>query len=105
MKIFSAPDHRQRSVSMSSVTPIVFVVDDDISVRESLEALIRFAGWQPETFASAQEFCHTHRSRFRIAWCWTSVFRGSMVSICRSASLPIGSICQSSSLPGMATYP
>jgi FixJ family two-component response regulator len=41
---------------MLSATPIVFVVDDDISVRESLEALIRFAGWQPETFASAQEF-------------------------------------------------
>jgi FixJ family two-component response regulator len=36
--------------------PVVFVVDDDISVRESLEALIRFAGWKPETFASAQEF-------------------------------------------------
>ena len=36
--------------------PIVFVVDDDISVRESLELLIQFAGWQPETFASAEEF-------------------------------------------------
>jgi FixJ family two-component response regulator len=34
----------------------VFVVDDDISVRESLELLIQSAGWQPETFASAQEF-------------------------------------------------
>jgi len=34
----------------------VFVVDDDISVRESLELLIRSEGWQPETFASAQEF-------------------------------------------------
>jgi FixJ family two-component response regulator len=41
---------------MSDPTPIVFVVDDDVSVRESLEALIRWAGWQPETFASAQEF-------------------------------------------------
>jgi FixJ family two-component response regulator len=41
---------------MSDTTPIVFVVDDDVSVRESLEALIRWAGWQPETFASAQEF-------------------------------------------------
>jgi FixJ family two-component response regulator len=41
---------------MSHATPIVFVVDDDISVRESLELLIRSAGWQPETFASAQEF-------------------------------------------------
>jgi FixJ family two-component response regulator len=41
---------------MSHATPIVFVVDDDVSVRESLELLIRFAGWQPETFASAREF-------------------------------------------------
>ena len=41
---------------MSHAPPIVFVVDDDVSVRESLESLIRFAGWQPETFASAQEF-------------------------------------------------
>src|ERR1022692_2589603 len=41
---------------MPQATPFVFVVDDDISVRESLELLIRFAGWQPETFASAQEF-------------------------------------------------
>jgi FixJ family two-component response regulator len=41
---------------MSHVTPIVFVVDDDISVRESVESLIRCEGWQPETFASAQEF-------------------------------------------------
>jgi FixJ family two-component response regulator len=36
--------------------PTVFVVDDDVSVRESLELLIRFEGWQPETFASAEEF-------------------------------------------------
>jgi len=41
---------------MSQTTPIVFVVDDDISVRESLELMIRYAGWQPETFASAEEF-------------------------------------------------
>jgi FixJ family two-component response regulator len=40
----------------SQDTPIVFVVDDDVSVRESLELLIRFAGWEPETFASAREF-------------------------------------------------
>src|SRR5712664_205412 len=45
-----------QSCLMSRDTPIVFVVDDDISVRESLESLIRFAGWQPQTFASAQEF-------------------------------------------------
>ena len=41
---------------MSDVTPIVFVVDDDVSVRESLELLIRCEGWQPQIFASAQEF-------------------------------------------------
>jgi FixJ family two-component response regulator len=41
---------------MSQEPPIVFVVDDDISVRESLELLIRHAGWRPELFASAQEF-------------------------------------------------
>ena len=41
---------------MLHVTPIVFVVDDDVSVRESLELLIRCEGWQPTTFASAQEF-------------------------------------------------
>ena len=38
------------------VEPIVFVVDDDVSVRESLELLIRSEGWQAETFSSAQEF-------------------------------------------------
>jgi FixJ family two-component response regulator len=45
-----------RVVAMPDVTSIVFVVDDDVSVRESLELLIRTAGWKPETFASAQEF-------------------------------------------------
>jgi FixJ family two-component response regulator len=40
----------------SQQQPIVFVVDDDVSVRESLELLIKFAGWQPEMFASAEEF-------------------------------------------------
>jgi FixJ family two-component response regulator len=41
---------------MPHATPIVFVVDDDVSVREALELLISSAGWQPETFVSAQEF-------------------------------------------------
>ncbi len=45
-----------RSLLMSPDTPIVFVVDDDVSVRESLESLIRCEGWEPETFASAREF-------------------------------------------------
>jgi FixJ family two-component response regulator len=41
---------------MSSVTPVVFIVDDDISVRESLELLVADAGWRPEAFATAQDF-------------------------------------------------
>ena len=55
MSSASAPSQSKASPK-SHATPIVFVVDDDISVRESLELLIRSEGWQPETFASAQEF-------------------------------------------------
>jgi FixJ family two-component response regulator len=40
---------------VSSCAPIVFVVADDISVRDSLDLLIRCEGWQPETFESTQE--------------------------------------------------
>jgi FixJ family two-component response regulator len=45
-----------RTSGGSTATPIVFVVDDDISVRESLELLVQASGWRPETCASAQEF-------------------------------------------------
>ena len=48
-------------------TGIVFVVDDDISVRESLELLIGTAGWRPETFALAQDFLS--RPRPNVACC------------------------------------
>lgn len=41
---------------MTNASPIVFVVDDDLSMRESLEALIRDEGWQVETFMSAEGF-------------------------------------------------
>jgi FixJ family two-component response regulator len=56
MNSANAPVPESRSFILSHQTPIVFVVDNDISVRESLESLIRFAGWQPQTFACAQEF-------------------------------------------------
>jgi FixJ family two-component response regulator len=52
----TAPHHATKASATSEATPVVFVVDDDISVREALESLIRFAGWQPETFESAQKF-------------------------------------------------
>ena len=42
--------------STTDVTPTVFVVDDDVSVRKSLELMIRIAGWKPRTFASGREF-------------------------------------------------
>ena len=45
-----------KSLLTSRCTPMVFVVDDDCSVRESLESLIRFEGWQPVMFGAAQEF-------------------------------------------------
>jgi FixJ family two-component response regulator len=41
---------------MENETPVVFIVDDDVSVRESLELLVRSAGWRPELFASAEQF-------------------------------------------------
>ena len=45
-----------RDTGTSAATPIVFVVDDDVSIRESLELLIEVYGWTPRTFASAREF-------------------------------------------------
>jgi FixJ family two-component response regulator len=52
---------------MMDVASVVFVVDDDVSVRESLELLIRAAGWQPETFASPQDFLS--RARLDVPCC------------------------------------
>ena len=63
--IYSEPATQASEVEgrqMSDVTSIVFVVDDDVSVRESLELLIRTAGWRPETFASAPEFLSRPRA-------------------------------------------
>jgi FixJ family two-component response regulator len=51
------------ALSMSSAIPIVFIVDDDVSVRESLELLVRDENWKPETFGSAQEFLDHPKKR------------------------------------------
>src|SRR5262245_39193768 len=51
-----------RSGAAAEQVPIVFVVDDDVSVRESLELLIASAGWRPETFASAKDFLSRPRA-------------------------------------------
>jgi FixJ family two-component response regulator len=56
MNTTSAVDHESISSPASYATSTVFVVDDDASVRESLELLIDSAGWQAQTFATANEF-------------------------------------------------
>lgn len=54
---------------MTQPTSVVFVVDDDVSVRESLELLIRGEGWHPELFASASEFLASPRPRPTVPSC------------------------------------
>lgn len=54
-------DMTERSNSMAPTRPIVFVVDDDVSVRESLELLIESEGWHAELFMSAQDFLQRER--------------------------------------------
>jgi FixJ family two-component response regulator len=56
MGLTQASGHHLDLPSIPSFTPVVFVVDEDISIRASLEDLIGSEGWQPETFASAEEF-------------------------------------------------
>lgn len=63
MIIASGATYSARSLPMSPVTPMVFVVDDDFSVRESVEHLIRYAGYQVATFSSAREFLNWPPSR------------------------------------------
>jgi FixJ family two-component response regulator len=62
MSLAQALNHEFGSLPVSGVKPIIFVVDDDISVSESLELLIRCEGWQPEIFASAEEFLQRPRT-------------------------------------------
>ena len=54
---------------MTPSIPVVFVVDDDVSIRESLELLIRGEGWCPEIFASASEFLASARPRLSVPSC------------------------------------
>src|ERR1700685_2444597 len=57
----STGSHGSKAWSNGRATPIVFVVDGDDTVRDSLEALIQSAGWQPEIFACRQEFLSRER--------------------------------------------
>src|SRR5260370_21534971 len=62
MNTASVTEKEVRSFQMEQASPMIVVVDDDISVRESLELLFRHEGWQVETFISAQEFLDRPRS-------------------------------------------
>jgi FixJ family two-component response regulator len=78
-------------------------VDDDVSVRESLELLIRNAGWQPELLASAQEFLARPRVVAPSCLVLDVTLPGLSGLELKSASLPIGRTCPSSSSRVMAT--
>jgi FixJ family two-component response regulator len=56
MRLIDKIDRLPRLLAMPPTLPTVVVVDDDVSVRESLELLIQNEGWQPALFESAQEF-------------------------------------------------
>ncbi len=56
MSLASTSPYVRGNLVMSSAAATVFIVDDDVSVRESLELLIRNENWRPEAFSSAQEF-------------------------------------------------
>jgi len=62
MRLAGTLGHETGSSPMATAKPIVFVVDDDVWVRESLETLIRDEGWQAETFSSAQQFLDRPRA-------------------------------------------
>ena len=62
MSLSRVPNRQVGAAPMPQASPIVFVVDDDVSVRESLELLIQNEGWQPKTFASAQAFLDCPRA-------------------------------------------
>jgi FixJ family two-component response regulator len=62
MTLTGTVGHKVGSAPMATTKPLVFVVDDDLSVRESLELLIQNEGWQAKTFPSAAEFLNSPRA-------------------------------------------
>src|SRR5580704_3460915 len=62
MSVAQVMSRELESLYVSDSAPIVFVVDEDSSVRKSLKSLISCGGWQTETFASAHEFLARQRS-------------------------------------------
>ena len=87
-----------------TATPIVFVVDDDLTVRESLESLIGTSGWRAETFASAREFLARPQASVPSCLVLDVALPDFSGLDLRSASPSIARRCQSFSSPGAATF-
>ena len=81
---------------MWGVRPVVLVADDDVSMREPLELLMRCNGWQPETFASAQEFIDYPRVLVPNCLVLDACLPG-LNGLALQQPLAIGRICPSSS--------
>ena len=56
LHLVKQPPYLIEAIRVLGVQPVVYVVDDDISVRESLELLFRSEGWRTALFGSAQDF-------------------------------------------------
>ncbi len=100
MRLAHVSRHKLRPVPMPPSSPIVFVVDDDISVRESLELLIEHEGWR------AKMRLRLHRNSSiapapvsRVASYLTFLFPVSMASNCRSELQSNAPTCRSSLSP------
>ncbi len=61
MKLAHMHSLEMGTLPSSAAIPVVFIVDDDVSVRESLELLVQHENWKPQAFASAQEFLNHPR--------------------------------------------
>ena len=96
--------NESRSSAGPRASPTVFVVDDDESVRESLELLISSAGWKPELFASAPEFLSRPPLLSRTCLVLDVTLLVSPVWIYKVGSLATERTCQSSLSRVMATY-
>ena len=97
--------HEVGSLPMATTKPIVFVVDDDVWVRESLETVDR-----RRRLAAGDVRIRTRIPRspravvLRVVSCSTFLFPASMVSNCRSAWPSNGPTCRSSSSRDMAIF-
>src|SRR5215468_1650243 len=89
---------------VSNCAPIVFVVDGEVSVRESLDQLICAEGWQAETFESAQEFLARPRPLVPSCLVLDVSFPTSMPSTFRSVLLVKGPRCRSFSSEVVAIF-